>query len=86
MRYPLTLLAVAAVTLLTGLGIRMHADWRYTNKMYYHTAHSKTYDFEDVLAERNTGDTVQLLSLVAGVAGGIWLGVAKTARDNSRQQ
>ena len=73
MKYPITLLGVAAVMLLVGLGIHMHADWRYTNKMYYHTVASGLYEFDDVFAERKIGDTVQILSLVAGTAGGLWI-------------
>ncbi len=40
MKYPVTLLVLAAVMLLVGIGIRMHADWKYTNKMFYHTVQS----------------------------------------------
>jgi hypothetical protein len=47
MKYPITLLAVAAVMLLVGLGIHMHAEWKYTNKMYYHTVASELYEFHE---------------------------------------
>ena len=84
MKYPITLLAVAAVMLLVGLGIRMHADWKYTNKMFYHTAASELYEFHDVFAERKIGDSVQFWSVVAGVAGGFWFVVVKISRDRKR--
>jgi hypothetical protein len=86
MKYPITLLFVAAVMLLVGVGIRMHADWKYTNKMYYHTADSMSYEFGDVFAERKAADTVQLLSLIAGVAGTLWLVIVKISRDSSGQR
>ena len=72
MKYPVTLLVVATVMLLVGVGIRMHADGKYMNKMYYHTIDSGLYKFADVFAERKIGDTVQLVSVIAGVAGGLW--------------
>jgi hypothetical protein len=84
MKYPITLLVLAAVMLLVGIGIRMHADWRYTNKMYYHTIESGLYEFEDVFAERKIGDTIQSLSLIAGVAGGLWLGIVAIRRDKRK--
>jgi len=84
MKYPITLLVVATVMLLVGVGIRMHADWKYTNKMFYHTVRSTLYDFEDVFAERKIGDTVQFWSVVAGVAGGFWLVVVKIRGDRKR--
>jgi hypothetical protein len=67
--------------LLVGVGIRMHADWKYTNKMYYHTPDSRLYEFEDVFGERKIGDTVQFLSLIAGIAGGVWLVVVAISRN-----
>jgi membrane-associated PAP2 superfamily phosphatase len=84
MKYPITLLVIAAVMLLVGIGIRMHADWKYTNKMYYRTADSRLYEFEEVFAERKIGDTVQVLSVIAGVAGGIWLVVVAIRRDQGK--
>ena len=84
MKYPITLLVLAVVMLLVGIGIRMHADWRYTNKMYYHTIESGLYEFEDVFAERKIGDTIQSLSLIAGVAGGLWLGIVAISRDKRK--
>jgi hypothetical protein len=84
MKYSITLLAIAAVMLLVGIGIRMHADWKYTNKMYYHTTDSMLYEFEDVFAERKLGDTIQILSLVAGVAGGVWLAVVAISRNKTK--
>ena len=67
--------------LLVGVGIRMHADWKYTNKLFYHTVASGLYQFDEVFAERKIGDTVQLLSLITGVAGGLWLVVVKIRQD-----
>lgn len=84
MKYPITLFVVATVMLLVGVGIRMHADWKYTNKMFYHTVDSTLYEFEDVFAERKIGDTVQFWSVVAGVAGGFWFVVVKIRRDRKR--
>jgi hypothetical protein len=84
MKYPITLLVVATVMLLVGVGIRMDADWKYTNKMFYHTVDSTLYEFADVFAERKSGDNVQFWSVVAGVAGGIWFVVVKISRDRKR--
>ena len=84
MKYPITLLVLATMMLLVGIGIRMHADWRYTNKMYYHTIESGLYEFEDVFAERKIGDTIQLFSLIAGGAGGLWLGIVAISRDKRK--
>jgi len=84
MKYPVTLLVVATVMLLVGVGIRMHAEWKYTNKMYYHTVGATLYEFEDVFAERKIGDTVQFWSVVAGVAGSVWFVVVKIGRDRKR--
>jgi hypothetical protein len=84
MKYPITLLVAAIAMLLVGVGIRMHADWKYTNKMYYHTVASTLYEFEEVFAERKIGETVQFWSVVAGVAGGIWFVVVKISRDRKR--
>jgi len=81
MKYPVTLLVVATVMLLVGVGIRMHADGKYMNKMYYHTIDSGLYKFADVFAERKIGDTVQLVSVIAGVAGGLWFVVVAIKRN-----
>jgi hypothetical protein len=85
MKYPITLLAVAAVMLLVGLGIRMHADWKYTNKMYYHTVASGLYEFQDVFAERKIGNTLQALAVILGSAGGLWFVVLAISRNGRRQ-
>jgi len=85
MKYPLTLLAVAIVMLLAGLGIRMHADWKYTNKMFYHTVESGLYEFHDVFAERKIGDTLQILAIILGSGGGLWFVVVAISRDRRRQ-
>jgi hypothetical protein len=84
MKYPITLLVVAAVMLLVGVGIRMHADWKYTNKMYYHTADSRLYEFKEVFAEGKIGDTVQFLSVIAGAAGALWLVVVAISRNQQK--
>ncbi len=81
MKYPAILIAVATVMLLVGVGIRMHADGKYMNKMYYHTIDSGLYKFADVFAERKIGDTVQLVSVIAGVAGGFWFVVVAIKRN-----
>ena len=85
MKYPITVLAAAAVMLLVGLGIRMHADWKYTNKMYYHTVASGLYEFRDVFAERKTGDTLQVLAIILGAAGELWFVVVAINRDRRRR-
>jgi hypothetical protein len=84
MKYPITSLVVATVMLLVGVGIRMHADWKYTNKMYYHTVDSTLYEFDAVFAERKIGDTLQFWSVVTGVAGGFWVVVVKISGDRKR--
>ena len=81
MKYPAILIVVAVVMLLVGVGIRMHADGKYMNKMYYHTIDSGLYKFADVFAERKIGDTVQLVSVIAGVAGGLWFVVVAIKRN-----
>ena len=81
MKYPVILLAVAVVMLLVGLGIRMHADAKYMNKMYYHTIDSGLYKFDEVFAERKIGNTVQLLSVIAGVVGGLWFVIVARKRN-----
>jgi hypothetical protein len=82
MKYPVILLVVAAVMLLLGLGIRMHADGKYMDKMYYHTIESGLYTFEEVFAERKVGDAVQLWSVIAGVAAGLWFVVVAIKRES----
>jgi hypothetical protein len=85
MKYPITLLAVAAVMLLVGVGIRMHADWKYTNKMFYHTVASGLYEFEDVFAERKSGDTLEVVAIILGSVGGLWFVVVAIKRDRRRK-
>jgi len=79
-KYPVILVVVAAVMLLVGVGIRVHADGKYMDKMYYHTIDSGLYKFADVFAERKIGNTVQVLSVIAGVAGGLWFVVVAIKR------
>ena len=85
MKYPIILMVTAAVMLLVGVGIRMHADWKYTNKMFYHTTESMLYGFDEVFAERKIGDTVQFLSVIVGAAGGLWFVVVAISRDKRGQ-
>jgi hypothetical protein len=80
MKYPIILLVVAVVMLLIGLGIRMHADGKYMDKMYYHTIASGLYTFDEVFAERKIGNTIQVWSVIAGVAGGFWFVVVAMKR------
>ena len=72
MKYPVILLVVAVIVLLVGVGIRVHANGKYMDKMYYHTIDSGLYPFADVFAERKIGNTVQLCSVIAGVGAGVW--------------
>jgi hypothetical protein len=81
MKYPAILIAVAAVMLLVGLGIRMHAGGKYMDKMYYHTIDSGSYKFEEVFAERKIANTIQTLSIIAGVAGGLWFVIVAMKRS-----
>ena len=85
MKYAVVLLAVATVMLLVGVGIRMHADGKYMDKMYYHTIDSGLYKFSDVFAERKIGDTLQRLSIIAGAAGGVWFVVVAMGKGRSRK-
>ena len=78
-------MGIAAVMILVGLGIRMHADAKYTNKMYYHTPLSQLYTFDDVFAELKTGDTVMFLSILIGSAGGLWFTLLAISRDRRRR-
>ena len=78
-------MAIAAVMILVGLGIRMHADAKYTNKMYCHTPLSRLYTFDDVFAELKTGDTVMFLSIFVGSAGGLWFTLVAISRDKRRR-
>ena len=85
MKYPIILLAVAGVMLLVGLGIRMHADAKYTNKMWYHTPESLLYKFDDVFAELKTGDNLMFFSILAGSVGGIWFTFVAARRGKHRR-
>jgi hypothetical protein len=82
MKYPVTLLFVAVLMLLVGFGIHVHANGKYMNKMYYHTIDSGLYKFSDVFAERKVGDTIQVLSVMAGVAAGTWFVVVAIKRKS----
>lgn len=77
MKYPIALLAAATVLLLVSLGIRMHAEGRYVDKMYYHTVKSTLYEFDDIFAERRAANAIQLCGVVAGVTGGLWFVLVK---------
>ena len=78
-------MGIAAVMILVGLGIRMHGDSKYTDKMYYHTPLSGLYTFDDVFAELKTGDTLMFLSLFVGSAGGLWFTLVAIRRDRRRR-
>jgi len=80
MKYPVVLLVVAVMMLLVGIGVRVHANGKYMDKMYYHTISSGLYPFEEVFAERKVGDTIQLWSIIAGVASGLWFAVVAIKR------
>jgi len=81
MKYPVTLLLVATMMLLVGIGIRVHANGKYMDKMYYHTIDSGLYKFADVFAEQKIGRTIQVLSIIAGLAGGVWFVVVATKHN-----
>jgi hypothetical protein len=72
MKYPVILLVVATVLLLVGLGVRMHANGKYMDKMYYHTIDSGLYNFDEVFAEKKVGSTLQVSGVIAAIAGGFW--------------
>lgn len=80
MKLSVALFAIATVMLLVGLGIRMHADWKFTDKMYYHSVNSTLYEFDEVFAERELGDTIQRVAMLAGGAGGVWFVFVKLRR------
>lgn len=80
MKYPIILLVAATVMLLVGLGIHVHANGKYMDKMYYHTIESGLYTFDEVFGERKIGDTIQLWSVIAGGAGGLWFAVVAMKR------
>jgi hypothetical protein len=80
MRYPVILLVVATLLLLVGLGVRMHANGKYMDKMYYHTIDSGLYSFDEVFVEKKVGNTLQIWGIVAAVAGGLWFVVVATRR------
>ena len=81
MKYPVTLLLVATMMLLVGTGIRVHANGKYMDKMYYHTIESGLYKFSDVFAEQKIGRTIQVVSIIAGLAGGVWFVVVAVNRN-----
>jgi len=85
MKYPIILMGIAAVMILVGLGIRMHADSKYTDKMYYHTPLSRLYTFDNVFAELKTGDAVMFLSILVGSVGGLWFTIVAISRDKRRR-
>ena len=80
MKYPVILLVVATVLLLVGLGIRMHANGKYMDKMYYHTIDSGLYNFDEVFAEKKMGNTLQAWGVIAAIAGGLWFVVVAVKR------
>jgi len=84
MKYPVALLVAATVMLLVGVGIRVHADGKYTDKMFYHTIESNLYHFDEVFAERKLGNTIQFWSIIGAVTGGVWFVVVKIGHDRKR--
>ena len=78
-------MGVSAVMIFVGLGIRMHSDSKYTNKMYYHTWQSKLYGFNDVFAEQKIGDNVMFWSILGITAGGLWFSIVAASRDKRRR-
>jgi hypothetical protein len=78
-------MAVAALMLVVGLGIRMHADSKYTDKMWYHTPESRLYEFDDVFAELKLGDNVMFLAIIVLSVGGIWFTFIAVRRDRLRR-
>ena len=85
MKYPVILMGIAAVMILVGLGVRMHADSKYTDKIYYHTPLSRLYTLDDVFAELKTGDNVMFLAIIVGFAGGLWFTLVAISRDRRRR-
>ena len=81
MKYPVILLVVATMLLLVGLGIRMHANGKYMDKMYYHTIDSGLYSFDEVFAEKKIANTLQVSGVIAAVAGGLWFVVVAMKRN-----
>ena len=81
MKYSIILVIVAAVMLLVGIGIRVHAEGKYADKMFYHTTESATYSFNEVFTERKIGHTIQVWSIIAGSAGCIWFVILAIKRD-----
>jgi hypothetical protein len=80
MKYPVILLVFATVMLLAGLGVRMHANGKYMDKMYYHTIDSGLYSFDEVFAEKKLGNTLQVWGVIAACAGGLWFVVVAMKR------
>ncbi len=85
MKYPIILIGIAAVMILVGLGIHMHANSKYMDKMYYRTPASQLYTFDDVFGELKTGNTVMLLSIFVASAGGLWFSLVMISRDKRKR-
>lgn len=75
-------MVVATVMLLAGVGIGMHAERKYVDKLYYHTVASTLYSFDDVFAERTLGHTLQSCGAVVGLSGGVWFVFLKISRKS----
>jgi hypothetical protein len=86
MKYPVLLVVAATIMLLVGTGIRVHANSKYMDKMYYHTIASGLYEFEDVFAERKIGNTLQISSVFAGVAGALWFTAVAIRREKRKSE
>lgn len=80
MKFPIVLFVVATVMLLGSIGIRMHAQRRYMDKLYYHSVYSGLYEVDEVLAERKVADRVQLGGILTATAGTVWFVVVKLRR------
>ena len=78
-------MVVAAAMLLVGVGIRVHAEGKYTDKMFYHTTESATYSFDEVFTERKIGSAVQLWSIIAGSTGCVWFVIVAIRRDKRQR-
>jgi hypothetical protein len=86
MKYPVILVVAATILLLVGTGIRVHANSKYMDKMYYHTIAAGLYKFEDVFAERKVGNTLQVLSVIAGAAGALWFTAVAIRREKRKSE
>ena len=85
MKYPVILVGVATAMLLVGVAIHIHANGKYTDKMFYHTTGSNLYTFDEVFAEQKLADRIQLWSIIAGGAACVWMVALNISRDRKRR-